>query len=510
MSKYATREELFEAFNGINQKQWDRWIMSLTVPASTIDYPLFHLSDYKTDDLKWNSKKHPLQDPTEKTTPDPVFSEPLPMRISTSSSLDGCFGGIYPKLAREFNDKSKNIKSKQFYLYRVHLDPKARVLLPTTAKDEWLIYDAHLTHEHCIFGKVHMELDSIVTIKNPVNEPEDSWVNAKPYDCEKYDSNVWIPPLIVLHKDKPHAKVSYEVYSPFPRTDVFNEQIAQESNMAIDFELKPSKELVLGQLSLEAMQNPLQVLSEGLMTRFNLVITKLSQLDASIQNLVMGRFQSQVSPNKVRHITEKKTYMQLAAFGISVPEGFIGPLSPYMHLLESTLSKYLNIRQEVLIPACTEMGVVLANPEKLQSNTLAPLSRVKLKTKDREYFEKHVKSFYSAKDQSDNVLFNRLFTSNGDFMECAKTSERLENLGKQANKVLDNIIDDINQLKELTTRLSVRITQDKQTYGPNARMANELAVIVTEVANEVSFFASLMVLTDQCIGIMDQVVDKVD
>lgn len=93
-------------------------------------------------------------------------------------------------------------------------------------------------------------------------------------------------------------------------------------------------------------------------------------------------------------------------------------------------------------------------------------------------------------------------------MECAKHAETLENLGKQANKILDDIIDDISNLKDITNRLAVRIAQDKQTYGINAKVANELATVITQVANEISFFSALMVLTEQAIGIMDNAVDK--
>lgn len=508
MSKYKTREELYDAYMNSSTGEWKKFIMGLTVLADEIDYPLYHLTENKPDNLNWVSNKKPRT--TKKSgsnkPPHPICSEPLPPRISTAPTLEGCFGGIYPYLAKVFQDKS--IKEKEFYLYQAIPDKHARILTPTTATDEWLIYDAYLTKEHCIFGKVTMVLVETVVIKNP-ELIKDGWTVSHPYDLDKYEIEVWMPPTVVLKQTKPSSRISYEAFSP-SLADETNEFINQlETNMSNEFKLTPTKDLILSQLSLESNTNPLQILSEGLLNKFNLVLTKLNNLDDSVHTLVSGKFASNVSANTIRKLTEKNSYMQLAPYGIAVPDGFVGPLKPYMQLLEVTLSKYLTIRKDVLVPAVTQMSVVLSNPDKLHSATLSPLKEVKFKIKEREYFETHVKSYFSTTEQSDNIVFSRLFASNGELMECAKHTENLEQLGKQANKILDTIIDDISNLKELTNRLAVRITQDKQTYGVNARVANELATVVTQVANEISFFAALIVFTDQAIGIMDNVVDKV-
>ena len=507
MSKYKTREELYNAYMNSSSGEWKKFIMGLTVPADEIDYPLYHLTENKPDNLNWVSNKKPrtTKKTDSNTPPHPICSEPLPPRISTAPTLEGCFGGIYPYLANTFQDK--NIKEKEFYLYQAIPDKHARVLTPTTANNEWLVYDAFLTQEHCIFGKVTMVLVETIVIKNPELVKE-GWTVSHPYDLDRYETEVWMPPTVVVNRTKATTHISYEAFSPSLNDELSLLDFSKETTMSTEFKLSPSKDVILSQLSLEAHQNPLQLLSEGLLNKFSLVLTKLNSLDDSIHSLVAGKFRTDVSASTVRRITEKNSYMQLAVLGVGVPDGFVGPLKPYMLLLESTLSKYLTIRKDVLIPAATQMSIVLSNPDKLQSATISPLKDVKFFTKEKEYFETHVKSFFSTNSQSDSIVFSRLFANNGEFMECAKHAESLENLGKQANKILDSIIDDISNLKDITNRLAVRIAQDKQTYGVNAKVANELATVITQVANEISFFSALMVLTEQAIGIMDSAVDK--
>jgi hypothetical protein len=98
--------------------EWKKFIMGLTVPADEIDYPLYHLTENKPDNLNWVSNKKPrtTKKTDSNTPPHPICSEPLPPRISTAPTLEGCFGGIYPYLANTFQDKG--IKEKEFYLYQ--------------------------------------------------------------------------------------------------------------------------------------------------------------------------------------------------------------------------------------------------------------------------------------------------------------------------------------------------------------------------------------------------------
>lgn len=48
MAKYASREEMFDDYLTTNRSTWDKWIMSLTIPASRINQVLYHIS-FKDD-----------------------------------------------------------------------------------------------------------------------------------------------------------------------------------------------------------------------------------------------------------------------------------------------------------------------------------------------------------------------------------------------------------------------------------------------------------------------------
>ena len=95
-----------------------------------------------------------------------------------------------------------------------------------------------------------------------------------------------------------------------------------------------------------------------------------------------------------------------------------------------------------------------------------------------------------------------------EFLDAGRMSEMLNDNLQKAEKVLKGVIVDINTLTDLCERLAIRITQDKQVYGINNRMANDIAQAVSLVANEVSFFTSLMVMGEQAVGVLENLVKK--
>ena len=97
-------------------------------------------------------------------TPFP-YPEPTVPRISLSSSLEGCFLGVYPNVYRYF--EKDNYPYMLFNVYTpVYTGNESMVSTDDIVKKEY-VWDAHLTGEWWILSKVQMKYVGQIKVINP-------------------------------------------------------------------------------------------------------------------------------------------------------------------------------------------------------------------------------------------------------------------------------------------------------------------------------------------------------
>lgn len=92
------------------------------------------------------------------------YPEPPMSAICVASTLEGCFVGVFPNVARFF--EKDNLPHMNFYVYRPKLTGKERLVSPDVLTSERLVWDAHVTGEWRILDPVQMEISGEIQVKN--------------------------------------------------------------------------------------------------------------------------------------------------------------------------------------------------------------------------------------------------------------------------------------------------------------------------------------------------------
>lgn len=480
MKPFKSREELYALYSTADKKDWEKYVYGLSVPVHAVTEPLYHMSFNMVPEGVWTPRT-PI--PGEAASEaHPLYGEMLPPRISVSTTLEGCWAGIFCYI---FKDK-KAAKELTAYIYKAIPQRGCRILTAETLSNFYLVQDAHLTNEYCLLGDVEMVLERTLTIKNTLSDPEKDWIKSNPFNEKRY-GNVHYPPFIILN-DEPNN---------------------QETVMS-DFKLKPTLETMKFQISTEARMNPLSMLNEGMTNSFAVILGGLSNVGNVISNIHSAAPVFSFKPRDMRKITENNNYMQLMNYGAGVPPGFIGPLTPYMGLLIEMLNTMKNLRADVTKPLNSELGVILGNPERLRSATVSPLGKLNFHDKQVEAFKKRLAAYYDPKSSRDEIAFSRLFNDNSDFLKAGTLAVNLSQLLNQVHIELVGILEDTREASQTIDRLAIRITQDNLTYGVNAAVANDLSIAIDKVAVTLSFLASLLVMGEESVGILENLVDKIN
>ena len=181
--KYPTRRDTILASEKMSTREWDKWIMSLTIPADG-NMKFVHLSF--TDDLPSVISPKPfvyedMMDMDERGKM--MWHEPLPMRVSMGDSLLECWGAVYAMIWDKFvRDCDGDVPSEfTLYLYEFTPEKGVRILTPDILEHEWLVYDAHWTRETCAFGNVRTRLLERITFKNDL-ETSDKVLSVIPFN----------------------------------------------------------------------------------------------------------------------------------------------------------------------------------------------------------------------------------------------------------------------------------------------------------------------------------------
>ena len=484
MKAPSSREELYKRYKDMSKPEWEQYVLSLTDPPHAINTELYHLSFARVEGGVWSPRAPRGSEASSEA--DPIYGEMLPSRISTSSDIEGCWAGIFCYLATDLKVEKQQPKEIIAYLYKAKPLRGCRVLTPETLTKEYLIQDAHMTHEYCLIGDVEMTIVSEITFKNTYTQPDSKWVSGHPFNEKRYGKTNYAP-MVILN----------------------NVPIKPETNMST-LKLNFSNEVLQNQLSLEAMTNPLGLLAEGMSTKFTVLLTQLNKLNATFAHSGISGNKFTVKPRKLRRITDNNNYMQLMNYGAGVPPGFIGPLVPYMGLLEETLNLYKNIRTDITKPVASEIGVILANPDRLRSSSISPLTKLDFHDKQREAFAKRISSYYNPKSSRDEIAYSRLFNDNSEFLRSGELAVSLEDIMNRVNLEVRGVLEDVGIIAGLTDKLAIRIMQDKQTYSINASIANELSIVISKTADSVSFLSALLVMGEEAVGIVDNLAKKIN
>lgn len=488
MRPHRSREELFDHYKSLSGKEWDEYINALTVPKHAVTYPLYHLSFALVESGVWSPL--PTRENGSSEQPHPIYGEMLPTRISTSSTIEGCWAGVFAYLFSDLKGLNNGHKRIEAYLYKATPCRGARILTPDVLSEFYLVQDAHLTQEHCILGDANVQLDSKIVFENTTKYPESKWINSHPFNEKRYGKTNYAPMVIL------------------DQTPLQPETTSMQS-----LQLNFSNEQLEQQLSLEAMSNPLSALSEGMTTKFTVLLSQLNNITTGLTKatgVTINHIPTvNVQSRKLRKITQKNNYMQLMHYSVNVPPGFIGPLVPYMGLLIETLNTFKDIRNDITIPVSREMGVILANPDRLKSATISPLKKIDFKDKYRDQFTKRVNSYYNPKSMQDEAVFSRLFNDNADFLKSGDMAENIEELLNRMNNEIAGVLEDIGTISNLADKLAVRLVQDRKTYSVNAKIAYELANVISSTAKVVGFVGSLIVMSEESVGIVDNLTKKI-
>lgn len=96
------------------------------------------------------------------------YPEPSIARISLSGSIEGCFIGIFPNVAKFF--EKDNLPHMNLYVYSPIFKGEERVVPPTVLTKDRIVWDAVATQEYCVLDKVDMVLIGMIKVMNTNRE----------------------------------------------------------------------------------------------------------------------------------------------------------------------------------------------------------------------------------------------------------------------------------------------------------------------------------------------------
>lgn len=503
MSKYKSREEAYKAFCETPTNEWNAWIESIAVEAHTIKYPLYHLSFNGNNPGVWSPnratyKSTKLPKPTGKYTE--ILCEILPDGVCTSSTLEGCWSGIYPNVYKLFEKKSKQHDVGTIFCYVALPSPRTLILTPEVMDEEFLIWDAFYSKEHRILGDCQMVLDTFISFKNTADYPKRKCTETSPFNDKYLGQTVkgYVPPFEVVEirpiKNKRNSKMS--IYS----AESFN---MDKGGLTITV----SNESIMRQLSMEMSLRPIAKLDSFITDKFLNLLGRLNSFAAIKQSLPFTGKRLDVQKlniNDASTIVKRTDYITQMARNLDVPSGFKGPYTPYANLILDTLNQFSDVVDDVTRPCVAALQIVLSNPDKLTSATASVLDGIENKTIQQSVFQGELPNYFEVNSTTTTATFGQLFSNNADFVVAARKAKDIEQklTDKKTFARVSDVERDIELISDLVDRLIVRIKQDQVNYAVNARMAVEIAESIERVAETVTFFGALLHMAEECQGVM--------
>lgn len=123
-----------------------------------------------------------------------VNSEPDIARICFSSTIIGCFYGIYANINKYFEEN--NYPHMDMYLYETNLDENSEYFVPTTTlTNDKLVWDAHVTKEVWWLHQAIVRKSRKIRIMNPGKTTKTQEVWTRPFN-DPTQQAIFIAPLV--------------------------------------------------------------------------------------------------------------------------------------------------------------------------------------------------------------------------------------------------------------------------------------------------------------------------
>lgn len=477
MSTYKNREELYNDSNLKTDNDWHNWISTLLINPNKVKGKLYHIS--------FNNKL------PKTVTPQPVYAtdgvkhmlynERLPPRLSTSNSVIGCWRGIYANYSNLFENEPDKDKPIKIFVYEVtpHID--ALLLTPETATKEWLIYDAHVTHEYSIFGDCDLKLLGEVILKNTTNEPNAHWDTFNPYNLKKYNILYSNPPFIMLSNTLPNNVTLENINSHYTENQMYD-VILSKVDEANEFDLQS--------ISTEAYNLPFKAITDKIKRSLHNVIGNVPTFNSSTTsevNNVVKAFKQGNSDNA----TKTFNYLEIKDILVIVPVGFTGDYLGYFNMLLKQFEVMSNLVDDVIKPTHNLVLKYIGKPESMTTIDNADIEKVKLHDAQIESFKKDMNKYFDSRRNHQTLPISKLVRNANELQELFKTIS-MEIKGPMVDiKCHDAIFTSYQQLQKSLDLLMVRIEQNPDVYKLNKLNAERLARLINDVAVEIEVRAAL-------------------
>ena len=484
MPTYKSREVLFTDSLSISDEDWHNWISTLLVNPNTIKSKLYHIS--------FNGKLPKSVTPQSLHAdvggaPHVLYNERLPPRLSTSTSVLGCWRGIYPNFSELFERDVDKQKSITVFVYEATPHVDALILTPATATSEWLIYDAHVTKEHSVFGGCDLELLGEVVIANTADAPDSKWSSFHPYRLKKYDMLYSNPPFVITRTTIPKT-VALESLTPTTESSMSN--ITQS---AINNENQPH----LDAISLEAISNPFSYITDSIKRNLHRVVINLQDLQESKYRNDLGdtyhKFKENVNDKSIKN----SNHLEVKDILVVVPTGFTGDYLTYAKVLTQQFKVMQNVTRDVIEPTHNLILKYIGKPETMTSVTTSDLNRVLFHDKEIEKFKKAMNRFFDVKKQHQSLPIGKLVRNTKEFNQL--TAELSSNIlpWMLNSKWQTELFRSYTGLQKSIDLLLVRIEQKPQEYQLSKLNAERLAKMINAVAVEVELTSAMFVYMNQ-------------
>lgn len=493
MAKYKSREFLFKESKQLNDKTWFDWIYTLTVPSSSIETKLYHIS-FDSNLPRVITPQYP-KNVDGSTTPHPIYNERLPPRVSASPSVIGCWRGIYANFSEMFYKSVDVEKIITIYVYEVIPDVEVKILTPETATAEWLLYDSHFTNEYSIFGRCTMKsLGKIEISNNPLAE-DSTWSRFKPYNLDKYESLYGTPPLIVSK-------------STIPPTVTLEHNLT-ELNMDnyVKSNIHELTKQDLEEISLEAFNNPLQGITESIKNRLHNIVKSISSISSKGRIGNNPELKDMLTDFSSRHVTNTKTndnsvsYIDVKEMVIVVPVGFSGNILEYTNVIVTQCSLLTDLSKQVIEPTHNLILKYIGKPESMLNISTSDLSKVNLHNREIEIFKKDMNKFFNTKKKHQTQPIKILISNFRQFIELGDILKRniVPFIVNDSDR--HKIFKSYTQLQSSLDLLLVRIEQKPEQYQLNKLNAERLSNLIRDVALEIELYSATVSYCEQLMSI---------
>lgn len=487
MPTYKTREALFKDSRVKSDDDWYNWIAGLLVNPKTITNKLYHIS-FKSDLPKT-------------ITPQPVFAtggeehvlynERLPPRLSTSTSVLGCWQGIYANYSELFEKDVETHKHITIFVYEATPHASARILTDKTAQHEWLIYDAHLTKEHSVFGGCDLQLLGEVVLLNTSDAPDDDWTTFYPYDVKKYNMLYSNPPFVIVKSTLSNA-VTLESINP-PTENTMSDVIQSVINTA--------NEQHLAAISQEAFSNPFSGITADIKRNLHNVIINLQDLQTDKYQTSLAETYVTFKENAYNNSKEFKNsnHLEVKGLQVVVPTGFTGDYIGYTRVLGAQFKAMQNIRNDVLEPVHNLILKYIGKPDTMSNISNDDLKRIKFHDKEIESFKKSMNKFFDPKKKHQALPIGKLVRSTKEFNQLATELGGAILPWMLNTKWQTEVFRSYSELQQSIDLLLVRIEQKPQEYQLNKLNAERLAKLINDAAVEVELTSAMFVYMNQLV-----------